>query len=70
MGIAARRLGVSRQTLWKYLQRWPELAEIVSDRLEERLDIAESKLDRAIMKGEAWAICFFLKTRGKDRGGG
>lgn len=35
---------------------------------ELRLDIAESALDKAVEAGEAWAVCFFLKTRGKARG--
>lgn len=32
------------------------------------LDHAESSLQKAVLKGEAWAVCFFLKTQGKSRG--
>jgi len=31
-------------------------------------DNAESALNRAVINGEAWAVCFTLKTQGKDRG--
>lgn len=31
------------------------------------LDLAEAKLLSAINSGEAWAVCFFLKTQGKKR---
>lgn len=31
-------------------------------------DNAESALNRAVINGEAWAVCFTLKTQAKDRG--
>jgi hypothetical protein len=31
-------------------------------------DDAESALYKAALAGEAWAVCFFLKTQAKDRG--
>ena len=30
--------------------------------------MAELSLFKAIQTGEAWAVCFYLKTQGKDRG--
>lgn len=33
-----------------------------------QLDLAESQLKVAVSKGEAWAICFTLKTKGRKRG--
>ena len=35
---------------------------------EQALDIAEESLITAVKAGEAWAVCFLLKTRGKKRG--
>jgi hypothetical protein len=31
-------------------------------------DNAESALYSAVLGGEAWAVCFYLKTQAKDRG--
>lgn len=65
---AARELGVSTKTLSNYGSRWPSVAEAISEEKGLMLDFSESKLYQAINNGEAWAICFFLKTRGKHRG--
>jgi hypothetical protein len=32
------------------------------------VDNAESALNRSVLSGEAWAVCFTLKTQGKSRG--
>ena len=32
------------------------------------LDVGELSLLRAVQNGEAWAVCFLLKTQGKQRG--
>jgi hypothetical protein len=50
-----------------YIERFPDVAEAVKHQKEGMLDVAEGKLYSAINKGEAWAICFFLKTQGKAR---
>ena len=65
---AARRLGITRQTIYNALERWPELREIVEDERELLLDKAETALYKAVKRGERWAICFMLKTRGRARG--
>src|ERR671913_451964 len=65
---AARKLGCSRDTIRRYLAEYPEIAEAIEDANEEVNDIAELKLLDAIKRGEAWAICFRLKTKGKKRG--
>ena len=65
---AARRLGVVRQSIYNALERWPELREIVEEERELHLDEAETALFKAVKRGEAWAICFMLKTQGKARG--
>jgi hypothetical protein len=65
---AARKLGCSRDTIRRYLAEYPEIAEAIEDANEEVNDIAELKLLDAITRGEAWAICFRLKTKAKNRG--
>ena len=65
---AARKLGCSRDTIRRYLAEYPEIAEAIEDANEEVSDIAELKLLDAIKHGGAWAICFRLKTKAKNRG--
>src|SRR5271166_3797306 len=68
MAAVARFFGVSRVAVWKYVNKRPSLQEVARDCLETMKDNAESSLHRALLAGEAWAVCFFLKTRAKDRG--
>lgn len=65
--LAAKALGCSLSTVEKAAMRNPEIAAEVRLQKESMLDLAEGKLYEAINKGEAWAICFFLKTQGKAR---
>jgi predicted transcriptional regulator len=65
--LAATKLGCSERTVRNYIERFPDVAEAVKHQKEGMLDVAEGKLYSAINKGEAWAICFFLKTQGKAR---
>jgi len=64
----ARALGTSRGTVWNRIQSSPALQALLADARETMLDNAESSLYRAVLNGEAWAVCFFLKTQGKGRG--
>ena len=64
----ARALGTSRGTVWNRIQSSPSLQTLLADARETMLDNAESSLYRAVLAGEAWAVCFFLKTQGKRRG--
>jgi len=64
----ARALGTSRGTVWNRIQSSPALQALLADARETMLDNAESALYRAVLAGEAWAVCFFLKTQGKSRG--
>ncbi|MFN6202061.1 MAG: helix-turn-helix domain-containing protein [Acidobacteriota bacterium] len=65
---AARVLGVTRNTLYEYIHRYPELAIILSDTRESLVDAAESALHSAVIEKQAWAVCFTLKTIGRNRG--
>jgi hypothetical protein len=65
---AARYLGCSRDTIRSYMAEHPEIAKAIEDASEAVNDMTELKLFDAIERGEAWAICFRLKTRAKNRG--
>ncbi len=65
---AARVLGVSRQTMVGYCKRWKTLAEAFADKRGELVDLAEMGLRGAVLRGEAWAVAFTLRTLGKDEG--
>jgi hypothetical protein len=68
IAACARALKVTRSSVYGYIQSRPALVELLQDVREARLDNAESALERAIIAGEAWAVCFTLKTLGKERG--
>lgn len=68
ISITAKRLGCSGQTVRDYVARYPLVAQALKDEREKLLDIGEMALVKAVQAGEGWAVCFLLKTLGKDRG--
>ncbi len=68
VSAAARQLGVSREYLSRTIAKNEALKEIVEDARQSMVDNAESALNRAVINGEAWAVCFTLKTQGRKRG--
>lgn len=66
--ITADALGVSAQTVYNYANKYPAVKEAIGHEKGKRLDSAESALWKAVLDGEAWAVCFYLKTQGKIRG--
>ncbi len=68
IAAAAREIGFSRKSIYQFLERNPELYALVEDARETRIDNAEDKLGEAVERGEAWAVCFTLKTLGRNRG--
>ncbi len=66
--LAARHLGCSPRTIYNYRDRYASVQQAIRDERERTLDIAELALFKAVQEGQAWAICFLLKTQGKDRG--
>lgn len=66
--LAARRLGVSPVTVYSYVKRFKKVRQALKAARAEMLDVGELKLFQAVQNGEAWAVCFLLKTRGKKRG--
>lgn len=65
---AASALGVHRNTVCRYVQRYHKLREALDEVRQENLDVVESKLMKAIAQDEPWAIKLYLMTQGKDRG--
>jgi hypothetical protein len=68
IAAVARRFKVSRSTVTTFIDNDPALKAVLSDAREGMLDDAEGVLYKAVKKGEAWAVCFFLKTQGRNRG--
>jgi transposase-like protein len=65
---AARSLGVSRSLIYWYMDQHPEIREAVDEAKQMMLDEAESQLHKAVKKGTPWAVQYYLKTQGKQRG--
>lgn len=66
--LAAKHLGCTPSTIHHRAQKNPKIRECIEDERGWILDFAESKLLQAVKGGEAWAVCFLLKTQGKQRG--
>lgn len=64
----ARELQMPRSSLHVIIHDDPTLKQLLADERERMLDNAEDKLGQAVDMGEAWAVCFTLKTQGKERG--
>ena len=65
---AARTLGCSRDTIRTYLEEYSAVGQAKLDQREAVTDMAENSLYEAIRRGEAWAVCFYLKCMARDRG--
>lgn len=68
MAAVARHFGCTRGAVWKFCQVRPALRKVADDVREGMKDNAESALQAAVLRGEAWAVCFFLKCQAKERG--
>lgn len=64
----ASKVHLNRNTVTKYINEFPAVAEAVEDAREKLYDTVESKLYERIEAGDLTAIIFFLKTRCKHRG--
>ena len=64
----AKKLGVSRKTLYRFLAANPEAAECISTAREEFDDIAEENIRKKIMEGETSMLKFYASTRLRKRG--
>jgi hypothetical protein len=66
--IAALNLGVACSTITRRVDNSPELKILLHEAEETGLDVAESALMQAVKAGKSWAVCFYLKCKGKGRG--
>lgn len=66
--LSAKKLNCSPKTIYNYAKEYSEVQEAIDNARGELTDLAESKLAAAIKKGESWAVCFYLKTQGRNRG--
>ena len=68
ISTAARKLGISRTTIHTRINQSSDVKEAYEEYREQAIDNAESALQRAVLNGDGWAVCFSLKTIGKSRG--
>jgi len=68
LSLVARKLGVSRTTVYKFMEDRPTIKQALSEAREKMVDNVESKLYSKALDGDTTAMIFFLKTQGKSRG--
>ena len=68
VSLAAKRLNCHPDTVRRYAARYPTVAAALREERAAMTDVAELALYSAIQRGEPWAVTFYLKTQGKDRG--
>jgi Transcriptional activator of acetoin/glycerol metabolism len=67
--LAARRLGCSYNTIRSYMEKYPEIAETLTEESEKMGDAVELALyDEAVNKRNVAALIFLAKTKFKHRG--
>lgn len=66
--LAADSLGLWPSAIYARMKKSPQLRQLVDLYDGRRTDAAELRLEQAIRNGEAWAILFQLKTKGRSRG--
>ena len=65
---SAKAVGLSYRQILRRMAKSERLREVRDEVCEAHLDIAEDALVKAVKSGEAWAVCFYLKCKGKGRG--
>lgn len=68
ISLAAEVLGVTRQTVYSYMERYPDLVAVRENAENYILDIAEAHIEKAVLGGDMDAIKFYLRTKGRVRG--
>jgi predicted transcriptional regulator len=65
---AADKLGITTSAVYARINKSDILKEIKMEIDESLLDHAELKLSEAVNDCKPWAVCFYLKCKGKRRG--
>ena len=60
----ADALGISERTLYTRQSESAEFADAIKRGYAKGVASVSNKLYESAMRGEAWAVCFFLKTKG------
>lgn len=68
ISVVARRLGVSRPTVYKYINEWKTVADAIYDSKESAKDFVENRMMQRIVAGSDTMMIFYAKTKMKDRG--
>lgn len=72
VGLVAQRLGVTCKTIYNYADNYATVKKAIDDARghsdEILVDTAELKLQAAVVNGQAWAIAYVLRTKGRSRG--
>jgi hypothetical protein len=68
IAVAARKLGVSRRTIYNRMEKSEEIREALDEARDFVLDVGQAKLYQAVEQGESWAVQYLLNTLGKSRG--
>lgn len=67
---AAKKAGVTRQTVWNWAQEDEDFRNKIAEIREEKIDFVEDKMWKSITAGDSSMIRFFLSTIGRRRGYG
>lgn len=68
--VTADVLNCEPATVYRYIERYPQLRQVVNESRERMTDIAENALYRAIEDLQPWAVSMYLKSQGRSRGYG
>ena len=68
VAVACRGRDISRRTFYDWYEEDESFKTIIDEVRENRIDLAESKLQGNINAGREASIIFFLKTIGRERG--
>ena len=64
----AGRIGCPRDTVYRYIKKYPTVAQAIQDERDKMKDFAEGQLFKNIKDGKETSLIFYLKTQAKDRG--
>lgn len=66
--LAADQINCHPKTIYRRAKQSRAVRDGIVLARERAIDTAECALQKAVLGGEAWAVCFTLKTLGKARG--